>query len=525
MSTLMLDKFSVSIGGKPVLSDISFLLNQGQRLGVVGRTGAGKSMLARAIVGLLPHGATPTGSLRFDDAPLPDDGAALAELRGKRIGLLSQDAAEAMDPLATAGAHIAEALTAAGETADLAAQTGQWLADVGLDRSLAGRYPQDLTAGERSRVMLAVALCGKPDLLIADEPLAHLDVLAQRQVIGLIDKLCETRQMSLLLIAHDLKLVALLCTRVIVLEAGRIVEAGDKADVFGRPKHAHTRLLMTAGRHRARTLMRTPIGAVLLEVRDVKRRFKRHDLPMFSPRSSVVALDGVSLSIRQGESMALIGPSGSGKTTLARIIAGLERATSGELEIDHAVYHGTDLPRIQRREISLVFPDPSQSFNPALTVGESIAEPLQLESQRLIDELSERMVEAVTGVGMTTDVLGFRPDAFSLPELQRLAIARALITRPRLIILDEPLRALDVVGRGELLVMLNRLRADFGLTFLVISQDLAMVQVVADRVLVMDKGRIVESGTPAMLFDSPQHEVTREMVAAALPDVGIVPVF
>ena len=525
MTLLKVDKLGVTIGGVAVLSEVSFLLNNGQRLAVVGETGAGKSMLGRAIMGLLPSGSIRSGSIALDEAPLPTGEAELAKLRGKRIAMLLQDAAAGLDPLVTIGAHIAEALTLAGETGDAAPLVGQLLDDVGLDRALAARFPRDLTSAERRLAMLAAALAGKPELLIADEPVAGLDVLAQRRVIGLIERLCTERQMALLLMSHDLKLVALLCSRIIVLRGGRAVESGDKADVFGHPKHDHTRLLVSAGRHRARTLMRTPIGAVLLDVRKVGRTYKRHDLSLFQPQPPVAALDDVSLSIRQGESMALIGPTGSGKSTLARIIAGLERATSGELEIDHTVYHGTDLPHIQRRDISFVFHDPTQSFNPELTVGESIAEPLQLESQRLMDELSTRMVEVLAAVGLSTDVLGRRPDEFTAPQLQRLAIARALITRPRLIILDEPVTALDVVGRGELLVMLNRLRADFGLTFLVISHDLEMVRIVADRVMVMDKGRIVESGTPAQLLENPQQPITQQLVTAALPDVGIVPVF
>jgi peptide/nickel transport system ATP-binding protein len=504
--------FGVSIDGLPVLDGIGFELDKGQRLGIIGETAGGKSLLALAIAGLLPKGATTTGTLTLDDAPLPATEAERAKLRGPRIGLLPQHAAEGLDPLRTVGQQI-------GGDAAIA------LKDAGLDAAIANRFPRELSAAERQLAMLAMALAGKPQFLIADEPVAGFDALVTRQIIDTIDRLCTEREMALVLISHDLKLIALLSTKVLVLNGGNAIESGDKAEVFGHPRHAHTRMLMTAGRHRARTLMRTPIGGQLLDVRNVSRRVRQHGASLFERKPPVLEVDGASFAVRQAESLALIGPAGSGTSTLARIIAGLEDATSGELEIDHGVYHGTDLPRPLRREISFMFRDPRTSFDPRLTVGESIAEPLQLEAQRLMDELRARIVEVTDAIGVSPDILGAYPAAFTTAQLQRLAFARALVTRPRLIVLDEPVAALDVTARGEFVVMLNRLRADFGLTFLVVSHDLEMVRIVADRVLVMDKGKIVETGTPSTLLDKPQHEMTKRLVAAALPDVGIVPVF
>jgi peptide/nickel transport system ATP-binding protein len=513
MTLLKADGFGISIDGKPVLEGVGFQLEKGQRLGIIGETGGGKSLLALAIAGLLPERATTTGTLTLDDAPLPVAEAERAKLRGPRIGVLPQHAGDGLDPLQTIGEQLG---TAAADAA---------LGEVGLNPTHAARYPRGLSVAERQLAALAITLVGKPQLLIADEPVAGLDALATRQIVGIIERLCIEREMALVLVSHDLKLIALLATKVLVLNSGHAIEAGDKAEVFGHPKHAHTRMLMTAGRHRARTLMRTPIGGQLLDVRNVSRSFPQRGNSLFERQPPLLAVDKATLSIRQAESLALIGPAGSGKSTLARIIAGLEDATSGELEIDHAVYHGTDLPRPLRREISFVFRDPRTSFNPRLTVGESIAEPLQLEAQRLMDELSARIVEVTDAIGVSPDILGAYPAAFTTAQLQRLAFARALVTRPRLIVLDEPVAALDVTARGEFVVMLNRLRADFGLTFLVVSHDLEMVRIVADRVLVMDKGKIIETGTPATLLDKPQQELTKQLVAAALPDVGIVPVF
>jgi len=223
--------------------------------------------------------------------------------------------------------------------------------------------------------------------------------------------------------------------------------------------------------------------------------------------------------------VAVIGPAGAGKSTLLRIVAGLERASGGELAFEQVPYHGSDLPRMLRHEIGYVFAEPAGSFNPRHTVGESIAEPLQLEMQKSVDELGARIVEVVRAVGLSPDILTRLPADFPLAELQRLAIARALVTRPRLVVIDEPIAALDIGARGEVLVLLNRLRADFGLSFLIATHDFDVVRVVADRVLVLDKGHVVEATTPAQMLDKPQHPVTQQLVASQLPDVGIVPVF
>ncbi|HVY52858.1 MAG TPA: ATP-binding cassette domain-containing protein, partial [Devosia sp.] len=243
------------------------------------------------------------------------------------------------------------------------------------------------------------------------------------------------------------------------------------------------------------------------------------------PRPPLLALDNVSLSLRAGESMAVIGPAGAGKSTLARIIVGLDTATSGELKFGETPYRGADLPQAIRRDIAFVGDNPAQAFNPRHTVGESIAEPLQLELQRSLDELGSRIVEVVTAVGLHPDILARLPAEFALPDLQRLAIARALVTRPRLIVFDDPLLRLDVLARGEILVLLNRLRADFGLSFILIGHDLDLMRVAADRVTVLDRGRVVEAGTPARLLEDAQQPLSRRLVAAQLPDVGIVPVF
>ena len=525
MALLKVDKLSVSFSGQPVLEGVSFAIGKGQRFGIIGESGSGKTMCALAIMGLLPAGATTAGTIVFDDQPMPESEEARAKLRGKRIGMVLQEPMTSLDPLQRTGEQIGEALVLSGATGDLKPQIDALFGEVGLDASHAARYPHELSGGQRQRVLIAMALAGKPDLLIADEPTSALDLIAQRRVLDLIGRLCTERGMALMFISHDLKAVAVLCTQIMVVQGGHVVEMNEKTEIFGHPKHDYTRALIAAGRHRAKTLMRTPIGGTMLDVRAITKRYRQPDVSWFEPRPPLLALDSVSFAIRAGESLALVGPSGSGKSTLARIIAGLNDATKGELEFDNQIYHGTDLPRLIRRDISLVFPDPFGSFNPRLTIGESVAEPLRLEDHGDADELGRRIVEVVSAVGLAPDMLSRYPREFSGGQRQRFAIARALITRPRLVVLDEPVSALDVSVRGEVLVLLNRLRADFGLTFLIISHDLEMVRIVADRVIVMDKGRIIETGTPAQLLDKPQELLTQELIAAGLPDIGIVPVF
>jgi len=525
LAQLKVENLTVSYDA-PAISGVSFTIGAGQRVGLIGEAGAGKSLVALSILGLLPRGAKLSGSISYDERSIAGDEAALAPLHGRKIALIPEKAALGLDRLVTARQFLRECLALAPDASpDPDTGVEAALAEIGLPASRAALYPADLEPRERQLLMVAGALAAKPEILVADEPAAGLDLVDERRVLDLIGRHCSTRSMSLLLIAPEIKAIAMLCTRIVVLHQGRIVEAGEKTDVFGHPKHEFTRALLSAGRNRARTLMRTPIGGTLLEVRNVRKRYRRPDVSLFEPRPPTIALDEVSFIMRAGESMGLVGAAGAGKTTLARIVAGLERVTKGELEFDARVYHGTDLVPVNRGDITMIFPDPRLSFDPRLTLGESIAEPLQLDRDGLVDELSARIVEVVAATGLGPSVLQRYPGELSLNELYRAGIARALVTRPKLVVLDEPVEILDIASRGEMLVLLNRLRADFGLTFLVACRDLDTARVIADRIIVMDGGRIVETGTPAQLLENPQHETTRRLVAAALPEVGIVPVF
>ena len=527
MPLLEVSELSVAFAGPPVLAGVSFSLARGERFGVIGESGSGKTMMALAIAGLLPEGARRGGGIRFEGTPLPLDEREMARLRGSRVAMVFQEPMTALNPLMRVGAQIGEAVALSGSRADISAL----LAEVGLAPAHARRYPHELSGGQRQRVMIAMALAGEPELLVADEPTSALDLITQRTILDLIAEVCERRGMALLFISHDLRAVAALCTRVLVVRQGAVIEQGPSAEVFATPRAEYTRQLIAASKPRIRAVP-TPTGArPLLDVRNLTRRFRQPSKAWFAPGVPMAAVDGVSFTVTASESVAIVGPSGCGKTTLARIIAGLDSANGGEMVFDGEnreaspprggwSYHGADLPRHLRRDISLVFQDPYGSFDPRLEVGRAVAEPLRLEPGLKPAERLRRVSEAVDAVGLSPALLDRYPHEFSGGQRQRLAIARALVTRPRLVILDEPVSALDVSLRGDILALLNRLRSDYGMAYLVISHDLDMVSAVSDRVLVMETGRIVEEGRPADIFQHPQHRLTRELLAARLPDVA-----
>jgi peptide/nickel transport system ATP-binding protein len=517
MPLLEVSGLSVRFGTAEVVSDVSFALQRGERFGIIGESGSGKTLTALAVTGLLPDGAVTGGSITLDGEPLPTSERAMARLRGKRIGMVFQEPMTALNPLMRVNDQIEEAirLTEEGRGAPQI-EVPFLLEEVGLELRHGDRFPHQLSGGQRQRVMIAMALASRPDILIADEPTSALDLITQRKVLDLIAAICTRRQMALLFISHDLKAVGALCTRVAVMHRGKLVETGKTSSVFSAPRQAYTQKLVAASRFDVRPLSRPPIGDTLLEVDGVTREYRQGGM-LFWADKPLRAVDSVHLSIARSECLALVGPSGCGKTTLARIIVGLDRATSGAVHLEGTEYHGSDLPRALRRDISLVFQDPFGSFNPRLTIGDSLGEPLRLEPG--IDRAG-RLEEAITAVGLDAGMLSRYPHEFSGGQRQRLAIARALVTRPKLVVLDEPVSALDVSVRGEVLTLLARLQADFGLTYLIISHDLDMVRAMADRVLVMEAGKIVEEGKPAQIFAQPQHRLTRDLMAARLPEIG-----
>ncbi len=509
---------TVKFGPAEALSNMGLTLAPGERFGIVGESGSGKTLTALAITGLLPDDAQVTGSIKIDGVPLPRSEREMARLRGKRIGMVFQEPMTALNPLIRVNDQIEEAIRINSVASAPQIEVPNLLREVGLELRHGDRFAHQLSGGQRQRVMIAMALASQPDILIADEPTSALDLITQRRVLDLIAEICTRRHMALLFISHDLKAVAWLCSRVAVMHRGKLIETGRVQDVLGAPKQAYTQKLVAASRFDVRPVVRPPIGEPLLEVRGVSREYRQGGPWPFGGKP-LKAVDDVSLRVGAAECVALVGPSGCGKTTLAKIIVGLDRATGGEVSFAGERYHGSDLPKARRRDISLVFQDPFGSFDPRLTIAQSIGEPLRLEKLDAGTRV-DRLIEAVETVGLHQEMLRRYPHEFSGGQRQRLAIARALVTKPKLLVLDEPVSALDVSVRGEVLALLARLQADFGLTYLVISHDLDMVRAIADRVLVMEAGRIVEEGKPDEIFVRPQHKLTRDLVGARLPEVG-----
>lgn len=494
---LEVEGLRIGFGDTGFVHGVGFTLAAGQRLGLVGDSGSGKSLIALGLAGLLPPSANAQGIVRFDGAPLPGAEAEMAKLRRSSIAIVPQGGS-ALDPLLTVGQLLPNPPP-----------------DLGLPAP--SRRAGTLTAAERQLLLIAMAVARQPKLLILDEPFGLLDVLATRRVVELL----RTSSSAILLISHDLRIVASLCTDILILRDGKAVETGTTADIFSRPKEDYSKRLIAGGRMRARTMARSPIGTDLLDVQNLTLRHRNPESRPLRPRPPIVALDSLSFTLRRGEALAIIGPAGSGKTSLTRLLAGLDRASAGQMLYEHQPYRGRDLPHLVRHEISLVFADPRRSFSPRLTLGASVTEPMRLEPHLVLEEQADRLVEVVRAVGLSPEHLVLYPRDVALGELQKLAVARALITRPKLVILDEPTGVLDAAQRRDMLMMLNRLRADFGFSAIVTASDLDIARHVADRVLMLDAGRIIEEGKPADLVESATHPLTRAMAAARLPEVGI----
>ena len=519
MSLLEVSGLSVRFGDHEAVSDVSFSLQRGERFGIIGESGSGKTLTALAVTGLLPEGAAMGGSVMLDGEPLPRSERAMARLRGVRFGMVFQEPMTALNPLMRVNDQIEESIRINEAHGAPQLEVPHLLQEVGLELRHGDRFPHQLSGGQRQRVMIAMALASRPAILIADEPTSALDLITQRMVLDLIADICARRQMALLFISHDLKAVGALCTRVAVMHKGRLVETGSATATFSAPRQDYTRKLVAASRFDVRAPSRPPIGRTLLEVDGVTRDYRQGGAWFWADKP-LRAVDEARFAIASAECLALVGPSGCGKTTLAKIIVGLDTATAGEVRLAGTPYHGADLPRPLRRDVSLVFQDPFGSFNPRLTIADSIGEPLRLEPGLDRAAAQTRLLEAMEAVRLDAGMLARYPHEFSGGQRQRLAIARALVTRPKLLVLDEPVSALDVSVRGEVLTLLARLQAEFGLTYLIISHDLDMVRAMADRVLVMEAGRIVEEGRPDQIFADPQHRLTRDLMAARLPEIA-----
>ena len=518
MTLLSLRDLGVTIGGAPILSDVALDLAEGEVTGLVGESGSGKSMTALALMGLLPQGAAVTGRADFggrDLLRLPE--RAMCGLRGREIGMIFQEPMTALNPLQTIGDQVAETLVIHGAATRAAARgiAADRLARVGLpqDRFPLSLYPHELSGGQRQRVCIALAVALRPKLLIADEPTTALDVTTQAQILDLLKGLVAEDRMAMLLITHDLAVVAGVADRVAVMQAGRIVEAGATEALFRARTQDYTRRLFAATAHRPDRAPPPPAGDAppLLEVRAARRDYRLPRPAPFAPHPVLRAVDDVSFTLALGESLGLVGESGCGKSTLTRAILGLDALQGGEIRLAGQPV-GPAMPAALRARVQVVFQDPYGSFDPRWRVDRLVAEPFHLTGRP--DDWRDRVGAALAEVGLSpADGAKFIHE-FSGGQRQRIAIARALIIRPALLVLDEAVSALDVRVRAQVLDLLARLQESHGLAYLFISHDLSVVRAIADRVLVMQAGRIVEEGTAETVLDAPRHAYTRQLVAA-----------
>ncbi|WP_043918465.1 ABC transporter ATP-binding protein [Jannaschia aquimarina] len=497
---LEVEGLSVSIGGAPILRDVSLSLPPGEVLGLVGESGSGKSMTALACMGLLPRAARASGRVALAGRDLLD----LRErdwlgVRGEEIGMIFQEPMTALNPVHTIGRQVAETLRLRGTgRAEAEAVARDRLDRVGLGSIPLDRYPHELSGGQRQRVCIAMAIARHPRLLIADEPTTALDVTTQAQVLDLLRGLVEEERIGMVLITHDLGVVAGRADRVAVMKDGAVVEAGATEPLFREMRHPYTRDLLAASSPAPRVRREVPARPVL-EAEDLVRRY-----------GDLAAVDGVSLVLNHGEALGLVGESGCGKSTLTRALLGLEPVQGGAIRLLGRP-GGTAMTFADRARISVVFQDPYGSFDPRWSVAKLVAEPFHLTGRPR--DWRDRVGAALEAVGLSTGDMAKYPHEFSGGQRQRIAIARALITEPEIVVLDEAVSALDVRVRAQVLALLRDLQERMGLSYLFISHDLTVVRAVCDRVLVMRAGRIVEEGVE--VFDAPAHPYTRDLLAAA----------
>ncbi len=523
---LSLQSVSLTIDSNPILADIDLDVARGEIVGLIGESGSGKSMTAYSILQLLPDAARLYGRILLEGTDLLAlDEAALCQRRGQDIAMIYQEPMSALNPLQTIGEQVMETIRIHQPTSrvEAAAIARRMLDRVGLDadRFPLSRYPHELSGGQRQRVVIAMAVALRPTLLIADEPTTALDVTTQAQILHLLERLVREDGMSLLLITHDLAVVAGLADRLAVMQAGRIVQTGHTQAVFDdlvrAPDrcHPYTRQLFDASAHQPARKAHAG-GQVLLAARGLVREYRQGARRLFASPRRLRAVDGVDFDLYAGESLGLVGESGCGKSTLTRALLGLEPLQGGEVRLaGEPVIAGSRLSRALRRRMQVVFQDPYGSFNPRQRVARLISEPFHLLDSPPTGAAHEAAIaQALLSVGLRASDGERYIHEFSGGQRQRIAIARALIIKPALIILDEPVSALDVSIRAQILDLLADLSSRLGLAYLFISHDLHVVRAITDRVLVMKAGRIVESGPTCAVFDSPSHDYTRELIAA-----------
>ncbi|KUP94321.1 ABC transporter ATP-binding protein [Tritonibacter horizontis] len=526
MSLLDISGLSLSIGALPILRDVTLSIAAGEILAVTGESGSGKSMTALAVMRLLPQVAKTRGAIYLEETELcalsEDD---MCRRRGRDIGMVFQEPMTALNPVMTIGAQVMETIQIHTDMtrAEAEVEAARVLTRVGLppDRFALDRYPHELSGGQRQRVVIAMAIALRPKLLIADEPTTALDVTTQAQILDLLRDLVRETGMGLMIITHDLAVVAGLADRIVVMRNGEVVERGPTMSVLTHQRHPYTRMLFQASRHRVTLPAARQARSPLLEVRHAVRDYPTARPHLFAKHGRFRAVNDVSFTLHRGERLGLVGESGCGKSTLTRAILGLEGLQGGELLLNGQPLSQKRSPA-ERQAMQVVFQDPFGSFNPRHRVERLITEPFHSAADAPTGRNREDMVaQVLSDVGLRPEDAQKYPHQFSGGQRQRIAIARALITRPELILFDEAVSALDVSVRARILDLIADLCRAYGLTYLFISHDLSVVREICDRVLVMQNGEIVEDGPVAQVFAAPQHSYTRRLLAAApvLPDM------
>ena len=521
MSLLEIEKLSLTIGATRILRGVDLSVAPGEIMGLVGESGSGKSMTALTAMRLLPHAARATGRVTFDGIDiLKATEDQMCALRGDDIGMVFQEPMTALNPVKTIGEQVAEGIRwhRRERARKMLDRVGLPVAEFPLSR-----YPHELSGGQRQRVVIAIACALDPKLLIADEPTTALDVVLQAQILDLLRDLVAEKRMGLLLISHDLAVVTEMADRITILRGGEVMEAGETAPILSGQSHPYTRQLAQASMHvPARAKTRAANGvAPLLEVEGLRRDYAGRRTSLFARGPVIRAVDDVSLSIAPGQSVALVGRSGCGKSTLARMILALAKPTAGTIRFRGETITGKTEAQLRpaRRDMQVVFQDPYGSFDPRQRVETLVAEPLHvLEKQPSPAERREKVRQALHEVGLAVSDMDKYPHEFSGGQRQRLSIARAIITRPKLIVADEPVSALDVSIRAQVLDLFAELNQKLGIAYIFITHDLTVARAMSDEVLVMHAGRIVERGKTGQVLDHPQSEAASALVAAA-PDL------
>jgi len=517
---------SVRFGNGPdaveAVKGASFTISRGETVALVGESGSGKSVTALSVLQLLPYpmASHPSGSIRFQGREMIGAPAReLLEVRGNRVSMIFQEPMTSLNPLHTIERQINEVLflhkglgreAARKRTLELLDQVGIADAAKRLDA-----YPHQLSGGQRQRVMIAMALANEPDLLIADEPTTALDVTIQAQILKLLKTLQARYGMALLFITHDLGIVRKMADRVCVMTKGEIVEQGPVDQVFDHPQHAYTRHLLSA-EPRGRPRSGDPAAPVVMQAGDIKVHFPIKRGVMRRTVDHVKAVDGVDLAIREGHTLGLVGESGSGKTTLGLALLRLERS-QGAIRFENRDLQALSQRELRplRREMQIVFQDPFSSLSPRMSVSQIVGEGLEVHKIGSEAERHALIERTLAEVGLDPSSRDRYPHEFSGGQRQRIAIARALVLKPRFIVLDEPTSALDMSVQAQIVDLLRDLQARHRLAYLFISHDLKVVRALADEVVVLRHGKVVERGSSQQIFETPRAPYTQALIAAA----------